>query len=244
MKKKDSHLKRSINSINKAHTVIGVSNNVVERIKKITGRQKGIFKVFNGFDTINIKETKLIRETDTISILFGATLVERKGCEYLIRAYSKLVKEFNKTKLIIAGGGELLENLQKISEDLGLGSQVEFLGAVSHDKMLHEMAECDIFCLPSWDEAFGVVYLEAMSFKKPIIGTYDEGISEIVKDGENGFLVKPKNSKDIYDKIKILLSDPQKRSEVGEKGYETIKNITWEKNAREMYNLYDEILNK
>ena len=67
------------------------------------------------------------------------------------------------------------------------------------------MSGCDIFVLPSWDEAFGVVYLEAMSFQKPVIGTIGQGISDIIIDGENGFLVPPRNIAELQKKIEYLI---------------------------------------
>lgn len=104
------------------------------------------------------------------------------------------------------------------------------------------MNECDIFVLPSFDEGFGIVYLEAMSLKKPVIATVGEGISEIIQDGVNGFLVKPKNVESIIDKLKVLIQSKELRNEIGNRGYESIKNLTWQKNALETLDVYRTIL--
>jgi teichuronic acid biosynthesis glycosyltransferase TuaC len=124
---------------------------------------------------------------------------------------------------------------------LDIENHVNFLGTVSHPEMLNQMAACDIFVLPSWNEALGVVYLEAMSFKKPVIGTIDEGISEIITDGKNGFLVSPKNIDSIVEKISMLINNKNLRETIGISGYESIKNMTWESNAKEMIKIYNEV---
>ncbi|MDZ7765243.1 MAG: glycosyltransferase [Melioribacteraceae bacterium] len=139
--------------------------------------------------------------------MFGASLVERKGCEYLLRAFQMLREKYSNIKLIIAGGGELLNPLRELSHDLGIDDSVEFKGRVSHTEMLKLMNNCSIFVLPSWDEAFGVVYLEAMSLKKPVIATLNEGITDIIVDGENGFLVKKKDVNSLVNKLTKLIED-------------------------------------
>ena len=106
------------------------------------------------------------------------------------------------------------------------------------------MAACDIFILPSYDEAFGVVYLEAMSFKKPVIGTEGEGIEDIIKDGENGLLVKPRDVASIVEKLELLIRSPKLRNELGIKGFNSIKNLTWENNAREMIKIYERLISE
>lgn len=241
MKKKNSHLQKSIAAINKADFVVGVSEKVINLVKLISGRKEKLVRIYNGF-SVNEIEIPAKSETDyEVKILFGASLIERKGCEYVIRAFSKLLKENKKIKLTVAGGGELFNHLKTLTKELDIDSHVDFLGTVTHSEMLKQMASCDIFVLPSWNEALGVVYLEAMSFKKPVIGTIDEGISEIIKEGKNGFLVQPKSVDCIIKKMSLLIDDKNLRETIGNNGYESIKNMTWESNAQEMIQIYNEI---
>ena len=93
MRKKKAHLKKSLTSINNAAAVIGVSDKVLERIKKLTGRRNNLFKVYNGFTIINHNYDKKIIKENIVNILFGAGLIERKGCEYVIRAFNKISKK-------------------------------------------------------------------------------------------------------------------------------------------------------
>lgn len=245
-KKSQNDLNKSIAAILDANAVIGVSQNVLNRVVSITKRKDKLYKVYNGFNIVQSNTNIEIQKSnskseDTVYILFGATLVERKGCEILIKAFEIASKEYDNIFLTIAGGGELLEKMKKLSSQLFLEKKVKFLGPVKYSEMLKQMQNCDIFVLPSWDEAFGVVYLEAMSFKKPIIGTEGEGISEIIKDGENGFLVEPKNLASLVKKMSVLIEDKELRETIGINGYDTIKNMTWESNAKEMIQIYNEI---
>jgi len=243
MKKKKSHTRKSVVAINKARAVIGVSENVLERIKKKSGRTEGLSKIFNGFTPEQIDSKAINKNGNEINILFGASLIERKGCEFLLRAFSNLLPNQNNIKLTIAGGGELFNKLEQLSKELKIKQYTKFLGTVSHGRMLELMDDCDIFALPSWDEAFGVVYLEAMSFKKPVIGTLGEGIGEVIKHGINGLLVEPKNSKDLSTNLSLLIEDKQLREDIGKRGFESIQNLTWENNAHQMLEIYRNIKN-
>ncbi len=238
--KKKIHFKKSKMAIEKANFVIAVSEKVKTRILKFTERKEKIAVIYNGFTPVKLLPKE---ESDKVIIMFGATLVERKGLKYLLEAFAKLAKEFEQIELWVAGGGPLLKNCKELAREFQVQERVQFLGTVTHRKMLELMNEADIFVLSSWDEAFGVVYLEAMSFKKPVIGTIGEGISEIIEDGKNGFLVSPRNSEEIIRKLKKLILNPQKRKEIGEAGFETVKELTWEKNARKNLEIYQKVLN-
>lgn len=121
-------------------------------------------------------------------------------------------------------------------------SEIKFYGALNHIEVLKFMSQCDIFIMPSKNEALGVVYLEAMSFKKPVIGSFNEGICDFIKDGINGFLVDPDDVNGIVEKLRLLIEDANLRFEIGKKGYETIKDLTWESNAEQNLHLYKNIL--
>jgi glycosyltransferase involved in cell wall biosynthesis len=83
-------------------------------------------------------------------------------------------------------------------------------------------AKSDIFVFPTYydNETFGLVNLEAMQAKLPIISTPEGGIPDMVEEGENGFIVSQKDAEALADKLEELIKDPQKRKEMGQKGYE------------------------
>lgn len=238
--KKPKRFKNSKRAIIKANAVISVSSRVLERVVNFTGRKKNNFIIYNGFIPPNyIRNDKLNSE---INILFVGNLIYRKGCQYLIEAFNILCQEFNCIKLIIVGSGELRSELVKQASNLSCHKNIEFAGQLNHSSVLEYMQDCDIFVLPSWDEAFGVVYLEAMAFCKPVIGTKGEGISDLISDGFNGFLVKPKNVDDIVLKLKLLINDVNLRKKIGKEGYNSIKKYTWEYNAKGTIDVYKKVL--
>ena len=233
---------KSREAILEADAVVGVSDIVVERIKKFTNRKDDVFKVLNGYKIPKIKAIDADDKRERIEILFAATLIERKGCEYLVQAFSNLVKKYENIHLTIVGGGELFKKIKNSTLELGRGDEITMTGVQDHDKVLKYMSGCDIFVLPSWDEAFGVVYLEAMSFQKPVIGTIGQGISDIIIDGENGFLVPPRNIAELQKKIEYLILDYDRRKTMGANGFRSIQHLTWKNSAECLKTIYDSMI--
>ncbi|MBC2724843.1 MAG: glycosyltransferase family 4 protein, partial [Desulfosporosinus sp.] len=124
-----------------------------------------------------------------------------------------------------------------------INDRVEFLGRLDHKEIIKYMAKTDIFSLPSWNEGFGVVYIEAMSQGRPVIGCKGEGIEDFVEDGKTGMLVKPENVDSLVKAIDYLLSNTDKAQAIGERAQRFIlKNYTWEKNAEKTIKVYKEVL--
>jgi glycosyltransferase involved in cell wall biosynthesis len=176
-------------------------------------------------------------------ILSVANLKERKGIQDVIFAVARLIKEISYLKYIIVGDGPYRFELERLTHELGLAQQIVFVGQQEYHKTMQFMAACDIFVLPSWDEAFGVVYIEAMANAKPVIGCMEQGIEDIVMDSVTGFLVKPRDIDDLVRVLADLLNQPEKGIEVGRRAQRhVLENFTWEKNAREMIRIYKECI--
>jgi glycosyltransferase involved in cell wall biosynthesis len=231
--------KVNLKAVKNAAAVVGVSSKVVERIERYTGRKENISAILNGFNPITLPPKK---ETEKIKILFGATIIERKGLAYLLKAYQKIASEFHNVVLEIAGGGMLLNQMKEYALKLNLSDKVKFHGVVKHKRMLELMNECDVFILPSWDEAFGVVYLEAMSLGKAVIGSLGEGIEDVIEHNQNGLLVKTKDVDSIYNNLKLLIRDGDLRKRLGVSGQKSVGNLTWENNAKQYIELYEKVI--
>ena len=109
-------------------------------------------------------------------------LVQDSCCmslDFNLRAFSQLVKEFSNLYYIVVENGPMRKELERLANDLGLERYVGFVGQQSYSKTMEYMASCDIFSLPSWQEGFGVVYLEAIAHGKPVIGCRGEGIEDV-----------------------------------------------------------------
>lgn len=163
------------------------------------------------------KEIFLTKPRDKI-ILCVAELHPRKGIKYLIEALAKIEDE--NLRLIVVGDGQQKRELEKLAKNLGVAEYVKFLGQRNDVPQL--MASADIFILPSLREAFGLVLLEAMIAKLPIISTNSGGVPEIIEHNKNGFLVPPENSNALAEAIKILLANEELNKKIIQAGYEKV----------------------
>jgi rhamnosyl/mannosyltransferase len=151
-------------------------------------------------------------------ILFVGLLRYYKGLSYLIQAMSNV-----DAKLLVVGQGPQGAEWQALSQTLGLGDKVVFLGRVSDEELLNLYHACDVFTLPSIhrSESWGAVQLEAMACGKPVVCTeLGTGTSFVNLDGVTGLVVPPQDSAALADAINRLLADPNLRHRMGNAGQE------------------------
>lgn len=173
-------------------------------------------------------------------VLFTGRLTVHKGVEYLIKAAKKIEAE-----IVILGDGPEREYLKTLIAKNNL-TNVHMLGYFSQKAQILDdfYLRADVYVAPSvWAEPLGLVILEAMARKTPVIVTRKGGVMTIVKDGVNGFLVRAKNPKMIAEKVNLLLYNDKLRKRMGEAAYKTvIKRFSWDKIATKFYNLYEKAL--
>lgn len=145
-----------------------------------------------------------------------------KGHAYVIKALAKINGHFPGLQYNIVGKGELLFELQQLSEHLGLNTVVNFLGFVDDSKLNKYYSDCDIFIMPSKKEGFGLVFAEAMAYGKPVIAGNVDATPEVVMHGETGILVDPDNIDGVADAIVTLLSEQHLRERLGIKGRQLV----------------------
>ncbi|MCD4782824.1 MAG: glycosyltransferase [Candidatus Eremiobacteraeota bacterium] len=122
---------------------------------------------------------------------------------------------------VIVGKGKLRPTLEKKAKDLGIIDNVKFTGF--RNDMLEILQSLDLFVLPSLWEGQGVVIMEALAYKKPVVVSEVGGVVDVVEDGVSGILVPAMDPRALADKILETLQDPQKMREMGEAGYERMK---------------------
>jgi len=144
----------------------------------------------------------------------------------------------------VVGDGPERARLEKMATDLGIRHKVHLKGRLSHENAIAEIAKADIFSLPSWQEAFGVVYLEAMACKKPVIGCLGQGAQDIIQHEQTGLLVKPRDELDLAKALRRLLDDREFAQRLGELGAIRAREFTWDKNAAAYIELYNRILSR
>lgn len=171
-------------------------------------------------------------------------LTPKKGHQYVLRAMAELVSEGFNIQYDIVGDGPERKRLVALTRELGLEDRVNFHGLLPHSQAVAKMKECDVFVMPSWDEGFGVVYLEAMIQGKPVVGSLGEGIEDLVKHGQNGFLVKPQDVTELVRVLRYLVTHPDEIRRVGEEARRSVLDFTWERNAQKYLDLYKKVLEK
>jgi glycosyltransferase involved in cell wall biosynthesis len=178
------------------------------------------------------------------TILFAGRLNTQKGLIYLIDAMKIVSDRHQNVRLILIGDGDQKEALLKRVEKLGLSNTVCFVGPKSHAAVLAFMEMADIFVLPSIEEAFGIVLLEAMYYRLPVVSTNVQGIPYIIKDGRNGFLVPPRNHEQLANRMMFLLENRNIREEMGETNHKDSLQYKWERLVEKYISLYRNLLHK
>ncbi|MZP28778.1 glycosyltransferase [Heliobacterium undosum] len=145
-----------------------------------------------------------------------------KGERETIMALPAILRLFPDTHYYIVGNGPLADPLGDLTRQVSVAEHVHFLGAVTDEELAKIYAACDIFVMPSKGEGFGIVYLEAAAHRLPSVAGNVDGSVEAVVDGETGLLVDPDDVPAIANTIIELLQDPEKRLQMGEKGYRRV----------------------
>ena len=145
-----------------------------------------------------------------------------KGADDLIRTTCQLRTTVPDLHLVVVGGGDDLPRLQKLALDIGIRDRVHFLDSLSRQELGACYAHSDVFALPSTGEGFGLVFLEAMSFGKPIVATAIGGATDLVENEVNGLLVEPHDIVQLTGALARLFASRQLRVELGRRGSEKV----------------------
>lgn len=149
---------------------------------------------------------------------------ERKKGHYpLLRILPALQQEFPEVQMVFAGPGEDGAHLQALARETSVARSVFVTGYVSPQTLQRLYRSCYAFVMPSRQEGFGLVYLEAMNFGKPCVGCFEDGAEEIIVQGETGLLVRdPQDPGELLEVIRSLLQSPEKAASMGERGFERL----------------------
>ena len=228
---------------------VALTNDMKREVQKICHKEVSVIP--NGIDLSGFKNlsredarTKLQIKQDEKIVLFVGTLRPVKGLKYLIQAMGIITKQDAGVKLLLIGDGEEREYLENLAKQLDLKEEVIFAGKVPNEEVPQYTAASDLFVLPSLSEGFPVTVLEAMASGLPIVTTNVKGLPEIVKEGENGFLVEPRNPEQIAEKVLLLLGNDELRERISENNREKAKRYSWANVVERLEQVYLEVLNK
>ena len=218
--------------INRAKKVICISNQVRDHFQKITTDKNKLKKIYYGFNfndyqfsknyKLKIKLFKKkfkIKEKDFI-LCNIARHVNQKSLDVLIKVFSKYSKKNINSKLILIGKGPETQNLKKLSNELNI--QKKLIWIPEYENIRDIISISNVFILTSKYEGLGLVLLEAMAEKKPILASKISAIPEIVKNNYNGILVKHGDVKEFAKKIEIF-ENTKKSIKFGRNGFNFLK---------------------
>jgi len=154
-------------------------------------------------------------DRDPAKIVCVARLVRSKGHRVLLAAIAQIAGQFPEVRCHLLGDGPAKCALEEMVSELRISGHVVFDGAVPPERVLLEMATAAAAVLPSLDEAFGLVVLEAMSVGTPVVASRVGGIVEIVRDGVDGFLVSPGDANELAEALSRILGNADLAMKLG-----------------------------
>jgi len=182
---------------------------------------KRVTVIPNAID-LDLYKNRVEKELSSVPVIGTmARFVYKKGIDTFLESLSLLKKEGVQFKAVIGGSGEEEEAYKNLSNKLGLDHYVEFTGWVKDKKQFFD--SLDIFCLPSHNEPFGIILLEAMAYKMPVVSTLTDGPSEILHNERDGLLVAVSSAEEMAEAIKRLLDDELLAKKLGSQAFLTVK---------------------
>lgn len=181
-----------------------------------------------------------IEDSQTV-LLFCGRLEPQKGFDVLLRALDVVRNKTGNFKLVVCGIGECEAEYRALAEQLGVDSYIKWEGWVSSTSKYYTAS--DIYVMPSRWESFGLVFLEAMNFRKPIIATTTQAIPEVVANGVNGLLSANEDIQGLADNLLTLINDPAQQKVMGDAGYSRLySTFSFEHFLQETVSVYRSIV--
>lgn len=151
-------------------------------------------------------------------VLCVARMYPRKRLPDLLRAAGILRARIPGIEVRIVGRGPEWATVGRLHAELGLGSSVALLGDLTRERLAEEYVNASVFCLPSVQEGFGIVFLEAMAAELPVVACRIAAVPEVVLDGVTGLLVEPRDPGALAEALERLITDPARARQLGQEG--------------------------
>ncbi|MEI6233730.1 MAG: glycosyltransferase family 4 protein [Planctomycetota bacterium] len=230
--------------------VIAVSNLLKEEVTWLYQvPQDKITAIYNGVNSIVfdkhvdvevVKRQYGIDKMDPI-VLFVGRMVVQKGPDILARSIPSVLKYYPQTKFVFAGDGHMKHEVEQLARSLGAGSAVRMLGHRGGTELINLFKACDVVAVPSRNEPFGIVILEAWSSYKPVVSTKRGGPAEFVWHGVNGLQVDD-NPDSVSWGLGTLLANHEHCRWMGKNGRIAVEAaFSWDRIAEQTENVYASI---
>ncbi len=209
---------------------MSVSQSIKQRLIEEGCDKKKIVVHHSGIDCEKFEYSKLRRSNgERTKLLTIERLVEKKGVAYAIEAVNRLIASGKCITYDVIGDGMLRGDLERLIEDLGVGSDVRLLGWRNHEEVIRLLQNAHILVAPSVNatdgdkEGIPNVVKEAMALGLPVISTLHSGIPELVQDGISGFLVPERDVGALAEKLSYLIDHPEIWSGMGRAGRDCVE---------------------
>jgi glycosyltransferase involved in cell wall biosynthesis/O-antigen/teichoic acid export membrane protein len=173
------------------------------------------------------------------TILYLGRLKAYKSIPVLLKAFKQVLSQVPDARLVIAGGGEELANLQQLSEELGITAQVEFTGKISEDDKTRHLQEAWVFVNPSMMEGWGITTIEANACGVPVVASNVPGLRDSVREGYSGFLVPYGDEQALAAGLARLITDQPTWNQMSRNALEWAQNFDWNTIARRFWNVVE-----
>lgn len=181
---------------------------------------------------------------DTVTFIFLSVINAMKGFADLIEAVRRLRASGRRLRLIVAGAPDDGTDVAALLKEKGVEDTVTYLGWISGDDVAMAMSQADVLVLPSRQEAMPMCILEAIASAKPVISTAIASIPELVDDGLSGYLVTPRDTDALTDRMARYIDDPRLVAVHGDAAAAHLKEFSPESVLDVLAGIYTEILGK
>lgn len=199
------------------------------------------FHKFDGWlDPASVKERYGIGPLDATALFVGR-MTYQKGPDLFVDAIPDILKDYPHAKFVFVGDGNMKPQVEEKAHRMGLGHAVRFTGHISENEKIDLMKACDCVVVPSRNEPFGIVTLEAWSAGKPVVATHGTGSGEIVWHDVTGLRVY-QSGNSIAWSVKELFGDHERARWMGRNGRQAVETyFNWDSIAGMTSNVYNEL---
>jgi glycogen(starch) synthase len=231
-------------TLRSADWVTTISKAMLEYIHRISPETKGHSSlVYNGLDMPELPPGTLPFEKPRLLCL--GRLVEDKGFDVALRAFKRIVESVPEARLLIGGDGPSRPKLEELATDLEISNLVEFMGWVRPSRVYELINTATVVLMPSrWEEAFGLVALQAAQMARPVVATRVGGLPEVVIDNETGLLVPNEDHSALSGAVIWLLTNKRQAVRMGENARTRAKDVfNWTSYIDQYDSLYNKLIN-
>ncbi len=221
----------------KANKIIAVSNQIKEILINSQIETQKIEVIHDSSPTTLNITRNFSKEKIKIGSLIA--LVPHKDPFNLIKAAKICIEKNKNLEFLVGGSGPLEGECKNLIKELKIEDSFKFLGYIEDN--ISFLKEIDIFVLPSKEEGLGSVLLEAMALKLPIVATDAGGISDLIKNNYNGFLVPKQDPKKLAEAILKLIENRELMETFSKNGFEFVKDFTSDKMAQKTLEIYEKL---